>query len=593
MARKRKHEVKTSVKSSSKYTPIRKSSRQIAKKQLEERKINGKILKTSTSSAEEARSVEEIENQMDSKKNQNVHRKYNSHKNLSNSDDILTDSVCSIYKRDDEESDSQDALDNLLDQSEKLSPEDVRQMVVGNTTENNEGKLESTSHEVEMWPEEVIEEIICEEMEVEGDGMVTGYNALEQDSTMVVEQVLLMNKANLEGDNFVEYTVIKSEDGTESMVVESKVEGTDGNEYQIIQNGMNNLRMNVEEKSVSSVVSYEISDSKDEDNKVAYDIDNDSTKKKEISLDRANSTYKNDKTAEDIGTESYERRCINKDRVHSGKEKSSFLSNDAKKGSNNYVSTLSKQGRRSQHSKEEQRGMVKEDNRFKSEKSNAVLHNQCSKEIEKLVNDLCSVESFNSPVETCINVQKISLVNDDDESSSSILDKMEQLHRSANCESNTDTVYVYQKSVERVMKNQQRSVLKSDNFTEGVGCASELPLNCRNLQKKKSQQKPPDNLQNIEDVCGDSEADSKVDSEDMKLTSSGDSSNDTLLSVNNYKIPDVDAKGAQNSVNDIEKKVEFRSRSGSTDTTGSESGSNSSGVRRSNRIRTIGLMKQR
>lgn len=593
MARKRKHEVKTSVKSSSKYTPIRKSSRQIAKKQLEERKINGKILKTSTSNAEEARSMEEIENQTDSRKNQNVHRKYNSHKNLSNSDDILTDSVCNLYKRDDEESDSEDVLDNMLDQSEKLSPEDVRQMVVGNTADNNEAILESTSNEVEVWPEEVIEEIICEEMEVEGDGTVTGYNALEQDSSMVVEQVLLMNKANLEGDNFVEYTVIKNEDGTQSMVVESKVEGTDGNEYQIIQNGMNNLRMNVDEKSVSSVVSYEISDSKHERKKVAYDIDNNSTKKKEISLDRANSTYKNDKTAEDIGTESFERRCVNKDRAHPGKEKSDFLSNDAKKGSNNYVSTLSKQGRKSQHLKEERREMVKEDNGFKSAKSNAVQRNQCSKEIEKLVNDLCSVENFNSPVETCINVQKISLVNDDDESSSSILDKMEQLHRSANCESNTDTVYVYQKSVECVMKSQQRSVLKSDNYTESVGCASEIPLNCRNLQKKKTHQKPPDNLQNIEDVCADSEADSKVDSEDMKLTSSGDSSNDTLLSVNNYKIPDVEAKGAQNSVNDVEKKVEFRSRSGSTDTTGSESGSNSSGVRRSNRIRTIGLMKQR
>ncbi|XP_047367367.1 probable histone-lysine N-methyltransferase CG1716 isoform X2 [Vespa velutina] len=545
MARKRKHEVKTSVKSSPKYTPIRKSSRQIAKKQLEERKINGKILKTSsTSNAEESRSVEEIENQMDSKKNQNVHRKYNSHKNLSNSDDVLTDNVCSIYKRDDEESDSQDGLDNLLDQSEKLSPEDVRQMVVGNTTENNETKLESTSNEVEVWPEEVIEEIICEEMEVESDATVTSYNALEQDSGMVVEQVLLMNKANLEGDNFVEYTVIKNEDGTQSMVVESKVEGTAGNEYQIIQN------------------------------------------------DCANSTYKSDKMAEDITrTESFKHRCLSKDQVRRQKEESNFLSDDAKKGSNNY---LSKQEYEDQHLRERQKEIVKGDNCFKSEKSNVVQPNQCSKEIEKLVNDLCSVESVNSPVETCINVQKISLVNEDDESSSSILDKMEQLHRSANCESNTDTVYVYQKSVECVLKSQQRSVLKSDNFTESVACASELPLNCRNLQKKKTNQKaPPDHLQNIEDVCADSEADSKVDSEDMKLTSSGDSSNDTLLSINNYKIPDIDTKGAQNNMNDLDKKVEFRSRSGSTDTTGSESGSNSSGVRRSNRIRTIGLMKQR
>ncbi|XP_043487788.1 uncharacterized protein LOC122514802 [Polistes fuscatus] len=603
MARKRKHEVKTSVKSSPKYTPVRKSSRQIAKKQLEESKINGKISKTSLSNvAEESRNIEETENRLDSKKNQNLHRKYNSHKNLSNSDDILTnDNICSIYKREDEESDSQDGLDNLLDQSDKLSPEDVRQMVVGNTTETNETKLESSvSNEVEVWPEAVIEEIICEEMEVEETDAtgITSYNTLKPDSNMVVEQVLLMNKANLGEDNFVEYTVIKNEDCVESMIVESNVEcGTSSNEYQIIQNGMNNLRMTAEDKSTnSSTLSYKMTDSKQECNKVAYDLDNNSTNNKMTTLlDRANSTYTNDRTVEGVRTmESFKNKYVGKDRVNLRKEESNVSSDDTRKVSNNYVSKLSsKQDSKDQHSKEYQRGIVKEDNNCKSDKSNTMQHNQCSKEIEKLVNDLCSVESVNSPVETCINVQKIPLVNEDDESSSSILDKMEQLHRSVNCESNTDTIYVYQKSVECVLKNQQQSVLKSDNFTENVGCANELPLNCRNLQKKKTHQKPPDHLQNIDDACADSEADSKVDSEDMKLTSSGDSSNDTLLSVNNYKIPDIDTKGASNNINDADKKIEFRSRSGSTDTTGSESGSNSSGVRRSNRIRTIGLMKQR
>ncbi|KAI4481751.1 hypothetical protein M0804_009272 [Polistes exclamans] len=597
MARKRKHEVKTSVKSSPKYTPVRKSSRQIAKKQLEESKINGKISKTSLSNVtEESRNIEETENRLDSKKNQNLHRKYNSHKNLSNSDDILTnDSICSIYKREDEESDSQDGLDNLLDQSDKLSPEDVRQMVVGNTTETNQTKLESSvSNEVEVWPEAVIEEIICEEMEVETDGTgVTTYNTLKPDSDMVVEQVLLMNKANLGEDNFVEYTVIKNEDCVESMIIESNVEcGTSSNEYQIIQNGMNNLHMTAEDKSTSSsTVSYKMTDSKRECNKVAYDLDNNSTNNKMTTLlDHANSTYTNNRTVDGVKTmESFKNKYVGKDRINIRKGESNVTNDDTRKISNNYVSKLSSK----QDSKEYQRGIVKEDNNCKSDKSNTVEHNQCSKEIEKLVNDLCSVESVNSPVETCINVQKISLVNEDDESSSSILDKMEQLHRSVNCESNTDTIYVYQKSVECVLNNQQQSVLKSDNFTEGVGCANELPLNCRNLQKKKTHQKPTDHLQNIDDACADSEADSKVDSEDMKLTSSGDSSNDTLLSVNNYKIPDIDTKGASNNINDADKKIEFRSRSGSTDTTGSESGSNSSGVRRSNRIRTIGLMKQR
>ncbi|KAK2581049.1 hypothetical protein KPH14_006092 [Odynerus spinipes] len=588
MARKRKTEVKTSVKSSSKYTPVRKSSRQIAKKQLEERKINGKVLQTSSSTIEESGSIKETQARVASKKNQNLYRKYNSHKNLCNSDDISTDNVCSMYKRDAEESDSQDGLDNVLDQSEKLSPEDVRQMVVGNTTENSEGKLESTQNDVEVWPEEIIEEIICEEMEVESDATVASYNTLEQDSNVMVERVLLMDKTNLGENNYVEYTVIKSEDDTQSMVVEASTESTSCNEYQIIQNGINNLRMTTIDNSTSTIVSHKVLDSKQEcSNIVARNLDNNSINKKKIVLDCVNSTYKNDKIIENIRTESFKHQSVDKDRVCLQGEESN---DNSIEGSNNYMSELPNQ--------ENQRQVVKEDNCYqKIDKSSAVPLGQCSKEIEKLVNDLCSVESANSPVETCINVEKISLVNEDDESSSSILDKMEQLHRSANCEPNRDTVDVYQKAVEHVLKNQEQNVrqVKSDNLDKSVARMSELPLNCRNLQDKKSKvnQKCTDHLQNTEDTCADSEADSKIDSEDMKLTSSGDSSNDTLLSINNYKVPDIDPKGVQNSINDSDKKVEFRSRSGSTDTTGSESGSNSSGVRRSSRIRTIGLMKQR
>lgn len=596
MARKRKNEVKTSVTSSSKYTPVRKSSRQIAKKQLEEKKINGKVLQTSPSSTEESGSIKETQTRIATKKNQNLHRKYNNHKNLSNSDDISTDNVCSMYKRDAEESDSQDGLDNVLDQSDKLSPEDVRQMVVGNMIENNETKVDSMPNDVEEWPEEVIEEIICEEMEVESDTTVASYNTVEQESNMMVERVLLMDKTNLEGSNFVEYTVIKNEGGTESMVVETNVEGASCNQYQIIQNGMNNLRMTATDNPTSTIVSHKASDSKDGFNNESCSVDNNSINKKKVVLDCVNSTYKNNKTIENIRTESFKYQCIDKDHINLQGAESSFANDNAIEGSNNYMIELLKQESKDQHLQETERQVVKEDNCSQNkEKSNVVQLGQCSKEIEKLVNDLCSVESANSPVETCINIEKISLVNEDDESSSSILDKMEQLHRSANYESNRDTMDDYQKSVEHVLKNQEQSILKSDNFTKRVACTNRLPLNCRNLQDKKSKtnQKTVDHLQNVEDTCADSEADSKIDSEDMKLTSSGDSSNDTLLSVNNYKVPDVDTKGVQNSITDSDKKIEFRSRSGSTDTTGSESGSNSSGVRRSSRIRTIGLMKQR
>lgn len=55
----------------------------------------------------------------------------------------------------------------------------------------------------------------------------------------------------------------------------------------------------------------------------------------------------------------------------------------------------------------------------------------------------------------------------------------------------------------------------------------------------------------------------------------------------------VKEKADDISIPDEEKHPIFRSRSGSTDTTGSESGSNSSsGRRRSNRLRSIGMMKQ-
>lgn len=94
-------------------------------------------------------------------------------------------------------------------------------------------------------------------------------------------------------------------------------------------------------------------------------------------------------------------------------------------------------------------------------------------------------------------------------------------------------------------------------------------------------------LLNSDNHVKESEVDVKMDSEDTKASSSSENSNDSrVLDFN------ADNKSTLNQINDTDNKPGFRSRSGSTDTTGSESGSNS-GVRRSNRIRSIGLMKQR
>lgn len=205
-----------------------------------------------------------------------------------------------------------------------------------------------------------------------------------------------------------------------------------------------------------------------------------------------------------------------------------------------------------------------------------------SKEIQKLVNDLSNTENIMSPLQIAGNTEKVIPMSVDEESSSSILDKMEQLHQSNNSAILVDIV---EKSI---------TELNNDSCNDKMDCTNQHLLKSKVLSDKKNgNQRKTVHLQQVnEELYGDSEMDSKIDGEDTKLSSSSDNSNDTLLSMSNCKLTEFDTKCNNNS-NDIDKKVEFRSRSGSTDTTGSESGSNSSGVRRSSRIRSIGLMKQR
>lgn len=158
---------------------------------------------------------------------------------------------------------------------------------------------------------------------------------------------------------------------------------------------------------------------------------------------------------------------------------------------------------------------------------------------------------------------------------------MEQLHQSNNS---------------LLIDNMDKNITelnKSDSCNDKVEYTNQHLLKSKiSLDKKNGNQRKTINLQQVEELYGDSEIDNKIDGEDTKLSSSSDNSNDTMLSINNCKLTEFDSK-CNNNTNDIDKKIEFRSRSGSTDTTGSESGSNNSGVRRSSRIRSIGLMKQR
>lgn len=586
MARRRKTDVKASVKPSHKYAPVRKSTRQIAKKQLEEKK-NGEISQTSClNNSDDSKPINEDHSQVPSRKNQNSQKKYSKHKSTSNNIVTINDEN-TIYdvsqcKRDAGESDSQDDTDNIINKSEKLSPEDVRQVVVGNTDLSNESLPAPVSTEMEVWSEDVVEEtIICEEMEVEEDGA-----NLPQDNIMV-EQVLLVNEPNIESKDFVEFTVIQNEDGTKSMVMASKSENASNDEYHVIRENVNSVCTSAPENSISMMhtdeSSSEICNVTDSNVDKLY-----SDKKKTVLEDKAGKKQKSGETIYDKIRKEISESVSDKIQICSVKDDptNELLENSCKWESKDLKT------------KSVYKDLSKEDPNYPVSKLDNKLADmqisECSKEIQKLVNDLSSVESIDSPVQTPLNVEKLSPVNIDDESSSSILDKMEQLHHPNNSVSSHVTD-IFSKAMEsNSIITQEQDILKSNSCNDKIQCTDQISMKSKIVQDKKnmSQQKNIEHI-GIIDEFQDSEGDNKIDNEDMKLCSSSENSNDTLLSLTNCKTRELDIKNVANNANDIDKRVEFRSRSGSTDTTGSESGSNSSGVRRSSRIRSIGLMKQR
>lgn len=186
-------------------------------------------------------------------------------------------------------------------------------------------------------------------------------------------------------------------------------------------------------------------------------------------------------------------------------------------------------------------------------------------------------EQNNTQNSVVLSQNSVVLIHEDD-NNSSMSDKME--HPETSDTSTADSLRD-NKNVNNSLILEQKSI--SSPVDNKIDTTNRLPTKSKNL------------LFGSEEHSRDSEMDGKMDSEDAKVSSSSENSNDTLLSSNSCKVSDlnVDNKNTLNQMNEADKKPGFRSRSGSTDTTGSESGSNSSGVRRSNRIRTIGLMKQR
>ncbi|XP_076236867.1 SET domain containing 2 [Calliopsis andreniformis] len=513
MARRRKTEMKTSsVKSSLKYVPVRKSSRQIAKKQLEEKKVNGDILHVSYSNNQEDNKNAEYTNP---KKNQNSLRKHNKHKSISNSSIHVISEECSYsssqYKKDTSESDSQDGIDVMIDQSEKLSPEDVQQVVVG--TPSKESVTEPDATAIEMWPEVVEETIICEEMEVKEDVKNSTCTFREEVDAMAKE-VLLMSNSSSERKDFVHFTVIQDKDGLKSVV-------NTNNEYCAMQTDISNVHTTGTENSISTLC-IDVSMTSDDKNSKSSNLDSMFNDKRDLHMNKS--------------------MCM--------KASQELLSkNDA---------------------------FYKIDNKLAD-----MQISESSKEIQKLVNDLSNTEDIMSPSQIVSNTEKVISMSVDDESSSSILDKIEHLHQSNNSPSDI---------VDTNTTEQNRCT----SYEHKTDCINQDLLKSKVLQDKKigNQRKTVQSQQTNELLYDDSETDNKIDGEDTKLSSGSDNSNDTLLSISSCKVTEIDTKCNSN-LNDIDKRVEFRSRSGSTDTTGSESGSNSSGVRRSSRIRSIGLMKQR
>lgn len=582
MARRRKTEVKASEKTSHKHVPVRKSSRQIAKKQLEEKKINGVITPT-VSEDSSSLSTSEDHIQVVSKKNQKSQKKNSKHKGTSSNNVVVnsenTAYSASQYKRDASESDSQDNVDNAINKSGKLSPENAQQAVVINPSNESLSVSASMSSEVEMWPEDVVEEtIICEEMEVEESVADNSYS-LMQDNAMNEQTP---HESNLGGKNFTEVTVIQNKNDTESMIVESESENMMNNKYRAIPQNSNSVYK--PENSISIMhTDKSVTSSSGNCNIIDPNAGKAYINKKKIVLeDRSGKKQRNNKTIYDKIKKEISESISNKISMCSIKDHSDFSNKEEDKVLETKIVHVDS---------------AKEDILNKIDNKLADMQiSVCSKEIQKLVNDLSSVENIDSPVQPPLSTEKLSPVDIDDESSSSILDKMEQLHRPNNSVG-LHVTEMFSKIVEpnNIIKDQEQDISKSDSCNDKIQYADRVSLKSKITQDKKytSQPKNIDHLVTIDEYHDSEKDNNKADSEDLKLCSSSENSNDTLLSFSNCKGPEFDMKSVTSNSSDIDKKGEFRPRSGSTDTTGSESGSNSSGVRRSSRIRSIGLMKQR
>ncbi|XP_046747434.1 probable histone-lysine N-methyltransferase CG1716 isoform X2 [Diprion similis] len=560
MARRRKTEAKPSAKlstaaaatvpaTSEKPTAVRKSRRQIAKKQLD-KKENGEGTVRVVPQQKSQNESEEPESEGNSNADQTVvqHKKFGKYRCPTEvGGKEQPQHINNSSTKGSESSDSQEVAVELL--HEGTAETEMTQMDV-NTIVN-----ENCSNEV-VWQEDVIEETIeiCEEMEVEEGAVEESYTISQEDGSVVLEEVLLVNNHDFEGEGVVEFTVIQNEDGTESMVVARDDQNLSCKDY--ITNSLALQQRKRAERQVEESDEFQ-----------------------EIEKGVGNITVQESAEADTKDAELTE------------------VSNRLLLGSKSETKTPIK-GNDKQTSKVERDDKVSLNCDSENCVENSTFRTAGNAKVSPESGDTnvsvdSSAISLDLPVNLDSDINFISNVTAENNVQTEL-----NANRCTQSSENIRTDNLISKSAKKVEDTEKPHCSIEDECSSG-----EKPM--QRLEATKSgdnvaaskvvgKEKSANNIVD-ESSSGDSEMDIKADTEDIKMSSSSENSNDTLISGNSgYKLPEfTDVKNIPNQQNDVEKKTGFRSRSGSTDTTGSESGSNSSGVRRSSRIRTIGLMKQR
>ncbi|KAG8042547.1 hypothetical protein G9C98_005181 [Cotesia typhae] len=472
-------------------------------------------------------------------------------------------------------------LDGSNSENIKVEDDDNVEIIV--TEEFSSLNTEDDSRQMVWEDGEVIEEtIICGSMDVDEDGQLEE-NCL--DDSVVLEQVLLVNEPNYEGKEVVEFTVIQNEDGTESMVMTSE-ENFKANDYDSV-----------------SLNTDQVSPKENQDQDQNYE---DKEASKEVIF--VKDTLVEEVTIEDDVTSVKADAVLAEDEV--------IVAEDDKVASNDSDTKLSDKS-----DIVEVKSVVVDNLEVSLNKASDNFE-KC-RVIEAVIADSSVVSSPSSPV-----VEN----GTSDSSNSNIVPVKRKRGRPrkepsispSELEKNLATI-----SINEVPKDTNVDVVGVNNSPVVIDKppAEQLPSELADVSTQESvkndteeklgvfkeeidsgdtraldrtptptdgfkQSKTINRSQSVEELSRESGMDVKTDSDDIKLSSSSDNSNDTV-SLNGVKLPELNYGDKSSGIAEGDKKVGFRSRSGSTDTTGSESGSNSSNVRRSSRIRSQGLMKPR